>query len=236
MTEAVRVHGLIVKKGGKQILDSLSFNIKSGRIVGLLGPSGAGKTTLIRSLVGLQKISGGTVFVLGSAVGSASLRGQIGYMSQSVAVYDDLTAKQNLYYFASILGVNRAEADTILEQVELTSHESQLVSSLSGGQRTRVSLAIALLGRPSLLILDEPTVGLDPRLRRELWQGFRSLAISGATILVSSHVMEEASNCDELLLISDGKLLVQESPSEICRQTGSSSVEVAFLKLTEGAK
>lgn len=233
MKSAIKVTDLHVQKSKTLILKGVSFEIQSGKIVGLLGPSGAGKTTLIRSIVGLQKITDGSAEVLGHLAGSRELRGRIGYMAQSSAVYDDLSVRQNLLYFAAVIGVKEADVAEIIEQVELTNHASQLAGSLSGGQRTRVSLAIALLGHPPILILDEPTVGLDPRLRQEFWRAFRDLAAGGTSILISSHVMDEARHCDDLLLIGEGQLLAQDSPRVLCSSTGSETIEDAFLKLTE---
>lgn len=228
---------LVVKKGKDIILHNLSFEIKPGIITGLLGPSGSGKTTLMRAIVGVQKITRGKLEVAGRSAGSARLRSTIGYVSQSSSIYNDLTVKQNLQYFATILKADETQIIKVLRQVDMFDRRRQIVETLSGGQRTRVSLAIALLGDPELLILDEPTVGLDPVLRRDLWQLFAIMAQSGKTLLVSSHVMDEADKCDSLLLLRGGELLWQDSKDSLLTSTKSKSVEDAFLYLVErGAK
>jgi ABC-2 type transport system ATP-binding protein len=216
---------------GQKILKGISADIPAGKIVGLLGPSGAGKTTLIRAIVGRQRISLGKISVLEKPAGSAALRGSIGYMTQAASVYPDLTVRENVQYFATMLGLGRNEVDDVIAKVDLTPQTRQLVKTLSGGQKSRVSLAIALLGSPDMLVLDEPTVGVDPVLRQQLWRLFAELAASGTSIIVSSHVMDEASRCDELLLIREGKLLAQGSPRELCERTGTKTVEESFLKL-----
>lgn len=225
---AIKASGLGVRKDKKQILDKLNFAVKSGAITGLIGPSGSGKTTLMRTIVGVQKYTG-KLLVLDKPAGSKSLRPKIGYVTQSPAVYNDLTVRQNLEYFASVAGASKQKVAAVIEQVRLTEHKNQLVASLSGGQRARVSLAVALLGQPALLVLDEPTVGLDPILRDELWQLFAGLARAGATLIVSSHVMDEAKRCEELLLMRDGKLLWNDSREALLAQTGAASVEDAFI-------
>ena len=232
---ALEVEKLHVARGGADVLHDLSFGVPAGRVVGLLGPSGCGKTTLLRCVVGTQLIAGGQVRVLGQPAGSAALRRHVGYASQAASVYDDLSVAENLNYFAAALGLRRATArahvERVIEQTSLTSFRGRLTGSLSGGQRSRVSLAVALLGSPRLLVLDEPTVGLDPVLREELWQLFRSLAADGLTLLVSSHVMDEADRCDELLLMRDGHLLAQQTPDELKQRTGQQSLDRAFLAL-----
>jgi ABC-2 type transport system ATP-binding protein len=197
--------------------------------VGLLGPSGCGKTTLMRAIVGVQQVSGGKVTVLGRPAGDASLRSRIGYDTQEASVYDDLTVRQNLAYFRSVLSLPRAEVDRVIDATELGPQAGQLVGSLSGGQRSRVSLAVALLGSPELLVLDEPTVGLDPVLRVELWDLFHRLAGVGTSLLVSSHVMDEATRCDRLLLMRDGEILADTTPDGLLEQTGAVDAEEAFL-------
>ncbi|NEN07213.1 ABC transporter ATP-binding protein [Diaminobutyricibacter tongyongensis] len=228
---AIVIDGLRVRRGKKVVLDGLSLTIPRGQVIGLLGPSGCGKTTLMRSIVGVQKIAGGTVTVLGDVAGSASLRHRIGYVTQSASVYDDLTVRQNLSYFRSVLGAPKDDIDRVIEATDLGAHASQLVSTLSGGERSRVSLAAALLGVPEVLVLDEPTVGLDPLLRVDLWNLFHRLAGVGTSLLVSSHVMDEATRCDRLLLMRDGEILADETPAGLLAATGALDTESAFLAL-----
>lgn len=217
------------------MLHGLEFSLVAGQITGLLGPSGSGKTTLLRALVGVQSGVSGTVRVLGRPAGSAELRRRVGYVTQAPAVYTDLSVQENLAYFAAVLGIGAAQVDTVLSQVGLAGHRRQLVQTLSGGERARVSLASALLSTPELLVLDEPTVGLDPVLRRDLWALFGELAADGATLLVSSHVMDEAVRCDRLLLLRDGRLVADDSPADLLARTGATDVEGAFLAIAEAA-
>jgi ABC-2 type transport system ATP-binding protein len=208
-----------------------------GQVVGLLGPSGCGKTTLMRSIVGVQVVLGGDIEVLGRLAGDPDLRHRVGYLTQSLSVYTDLTVKENLQYFAAVVGVPRAEVKAelarVVQLVDLTAQFNSRVAGLSGGQVCRVSLAVALLGTPNLLVLDEPTVGLDPVLRRDLWSIFHRLAADGVTLLVSSHVMDEASRCDRLLLMRNGELLADATPDQLLAATGVADVETAFLALVE---
>ena len=227
--DAIRIEGLRVDRGGHEVLRGLSLAVAHASVTGLLGPSGCGKSTLMRSIVGVQVVAGGTVTVLGSPAGSRELRPRIGYVTQAPSVYGDLTVLENLRYFARIVDVKRDRVTEVLDTVGLTGFESRLTASLSGGERARVSLGSALLGRPDLLVLDEPTVGLDPVLRAELWRTFHELAREGATLLVSSHVMDEAAECDDLLLMRDGALLEQVTPSELREQTGHRDLAEAFL-------
>lgn len=226
---AVTAQSLTVMKGTEAILHGLDFSIKGGAITGLMGPSGSGKTTLMRSLVGVQRAQG-VATVLGKAAGSKELRKKIGYVSQSPAVYSDLTVQQNLDYFAIIARAKKPEVQRVIKQVDLQKHAKQTVHSLSGGQKARVSLAVALLGNPDLLILDEPTVGLDPVLRKKLWTLFREFADEGKTLIVSSHVMDEAEHCDNILLLRDGKLLWNAEREALLKDTNTKSVEAAFLR------
>ncbi len=236
---AVRVEGLRVVRGGRAVLPDLSVTVPRGQVVGLLGPSGCGKTTLMRSIVGVQKVAGGTVTVLGLPAGAKELRTRIGYVTQDPSVYTDLTVTENLAYFAAVLGVPRsrraAEVERVLELVALTDHAGARVDRLSGGQFSRVSLGAALLGTPELLVLDEPTVGLDPVLRRDLWTLFRSLAGQGVTLLVSSHVMDEAERCDRLLLMREGRMLADDTLDGVLATTGAQDAEQAFLVLVDRA-
>ncbi|HVV25836.1 MAG TPA: ABC transporter ATP-binding protein [Candidatus Saccharimonadales bacterium] len=236
MAAAIKVHDLRVELGGQPVLKRLAFEIPEGKIIGLLGPSGAGKTTLIRTIVGRQKITKGGVDIFGRPAGDKQLRADIGYMTQAPAVYPDLSVRENVRYFAAMRNLPKGEADAAIAQVELGGQARQLFATLSGGQKSRVSLAIALLGQPKLLVLDEPTVGVDPVLRRQLWQLFAELAARGATLLISSHVMDEAEHCQELLLIRDGQLLASGSPPELRQRTGSKTVEDSFLKLVESRR
>jgi ABC-2 type transport system ATP-binding protein len=231
MANAVHVDHLVVHRGGRTVLDDISCRVTAGRVTGLLGPSGSGKTTLMRAIVGVQKIRSGGVSVLGMPAGSAALRRRVGYVTQSPSVYRDLTVRENARYFAALYGTGRRAADQTVADVGLADAAGQLVATLSGGQLARASLACALLAHPDLLVLDEPTVGQDPVLRQELWQQFHALADAGATLLVSSHVMDEANRCDRLLLLREGRLLADETPQGLYRLTGSDNLEDAFLRL-----
>ncbi|MEU4601084.1 ABC transporter ATP-binding protein [Nocardia sp. NPDC023988] len=234
---AVEVVGLTVRRGKRAVLQGLDLRIEPGTITGLLGPSGCGKTTLMRSIVGTQLVESGTVTVLGEAAGSGGLRRRVGYVTQAPSIYADISVRDNVAYYAALYGRDRRDTESALAAVGLTDHADQLGDQLSGGQKTRASLACALVGRPELLVLDEPTVGLDPVLRVELWQRFRELASAGTTLLVSSHVMDEAEHCDRLLLMRDGELLAQLSPAELRERTGEQNLETAFLALiTKGTR
>ncbi len=230
---AITIDALVVRRGGRQVLRGLTTSIPRGQVTGLLGPSGCGKTTLMRAIVGVQVVESGTVTVLGRSAGTAALRSRLGYVTQAPSVYGDLTVRENLGYFARVLGVSRTRIAEVLETVALVRRAEQMVSSLSGGELARVSLATALLARPEVLVLDEPTVGLDPLLRRDLWASFASLAAAGTTLLVSSHVMDEAEHCDRLLLMREGELLAAQTPEELRRQTGKHGLDEAFLALIE---
>ena len=228
---AIHTDQLRVRRGRKEILHGISFDVPQGALVGLLGPSGSGKTTLMRALVGVQREVSGVVSVLGHPAGSPILRHRIGYVTQEASVYDDLTVRQNLDYFAAILHAERSDVDRAIDSTDLGEQANQLVGSLSGGQLSRASLAAALLGSPELLVLDEPTVGLDPVLRVELWSLFRRLAEAGTTLLVSSHVMDEATRCDRLVLLREGEILADDTPAGLLERTGASDAEGAFLSL-----
>ncbi len=231
VNNVIEVRGLTVVRD-RPVLDGLDVTIGSG-VTGLLGPSGCGKSTLLRSIVGVQRITGGDVRVLGEPAGSAPLRRRIGYVTQEPSVYDDLTVTENLRFFARVLGCADSEVAKAIDAVDLRSHADAQVSRLSGGQRSRASLAVALLDSPDLLVLDEPTVGLDPVLRRDLWLLFHRLADDGAAVLVSSHVMDEAERCDQLLLMREGAILAHDTPDAIKDHAGTSDIEAAFLKLVE---
>jgi ABC-2 type transport system ATP-binding protein len=230
----VEVSGLSVVRGHREVIHGLDLRIDGGLVTGLLGPSGCGKTTLMRAMVGVQRVSSGHVRVLGQPAGSAGLRDRVGYVTQDPSVYPDLTVTENLAFFARVLGVDRAEVDRCVDAVDLRSHADQVVGDLSGGQRSRASLAVALLDEPELLVLDEPTVGLDPVLRRDLWGLFHRIAEQGTAVLVSSHVMDEAERCDRLLLMREGRIIADGSPAEIKERTGARDVEQAFLALVAG--
>ena len=235
MPAAVSIERLRVTRGGRLVLPGISLEVEPGSVTGLLGPSGGGKSTLMRSLVGVQRIDGGTVDVLGRPAGSPELRRRVGYMTQALSVYGDLTVRENLRYFAALTGNGRERVDGVLEHVDLADAAHSRVDRLSGGQQARVSLAAAMVGDPELLVLDEPTVGLDPRLRRSLWDLFAELAAAGRTLIVSSHVMEEAAHCDRLLLLHEGRVLAAGAPHALLEETRAADLETAFIALIEGA-
>jgi ABC-2 type transport system ATP-binding protein len=230
---AIAVRSLRVVRGGRVVLDDVGLTVPTGQVTGLLGPSGCGKSTLMRSIVGVQKVDGGSVEVLGRPAGAKELRRLVGYVTQAPSVYADLTVTENLQFFARVLGAAPGDVERVLSAVDLTSHADALVERLSGGQRSRVSLGVALLGSPQVLVLDEPTVGLDPVLRRDLWGLFHRLASDGVTVLVSSHVMDEAQRCQRLLLMREGRLIADESPEALLARTNTSDVEAAFLSIVE---
>jgi ABC-2 type transport system ATP-binding protein len=232
---AIVVDQLRVVRGGNVVLPELTLTVSPGVVTGLLGPSGSGKTTLMRALVGVQRVAAGSVVVLGREAGSPALRSRVGYLTQAPSVYGDLSVAENLRFFARVLGVGRERVDDVIATVGLVEERMRVVSRLSGGQRARVSLATALLGNPQVLVLDEPTVGLDPVLRRDLWNTFAALAREGRTLLVSSHVMDEADRCDELVLLRDGRILAVGAPRELLARTGARDLDDAFLRLIEGA-
>jgi ABC-2 type transport system ATP-binding protein len=239
---AVRFERVTVKRGGRGVLHDVDTAFAAGRVTGLFGPSGSGKSTLIRAIAGVQSGVRGTVTVLGERPGSLAARRELGYMTQSPSVYEDLTVAENVRYFAAIRG---GEIGDVIERVQLSSYANQLVRNLSGGQMARVSLAAALVGwsagpdggasvgRPRLLLLDEPTVGLDPLLRRDLWRLFGELAADGSALLVSSHVLDEARHCDEVILLREGRIVAQLSPAELSARTGTEDMDEAFVRLIE---
>ncbi len=228
---AVAVEGLRVVRGKKAAVQDLSVRIARGTITGVLGPSGSGKTTLIRCIVGTQIIAGGSVTVLGHPAGAPVLRHRVGYMPQDPTIYNDLRVIDNVRYFAGLCGADGPAAEEIIDAVDLRDHRDARCANLSGGQRARVSLACALVGRPDLLVLDEPTIGLDPVLRVQLWEQFETLARRGTTLLVSSHVMDEADRCGDLLLLREGRLLAHTTPDRLRKETGCTSLEEAFLSI-----
>ncbi|MET8834612.1 ABC transporter ATP-binding protein [Micromonospora sp. NPDC004540] len=236
MDDAVSVRDLVVERGRRRVLQGISCSVPRGAVTGLLGPSGSGKTTLMRAIVGVQTVDSGTVTVLGRPAGEAALRRRVGYLTQAPSVYADLTVRENARYFAVLQGRGRAEADRAVADVGLASAADQLVGTLSGGQRSRASLACALVGDPELVILDEPTVGQDPVLRADLWARFHAMAATGTTLLVSSHVMDEAARCDRLLLIRDGRLVADDTPDAVRATTGVDDLEEAFLRLIKASE
>jgi ABC-2 type transport system ATP-binding protein len=234
METAIEVTDLVVERGKRRVLHGINCAIPAGSVTGLLGPSGSGKTTLIRSIVGVQIVKSGTVTVLGEPAGSAALRRTVGYVTQAPSVYADLTVRENARYFAALYGLGAADADRAIADVGLAGAAGQLVGDLSGGQHSRASLACAMIGTPRLLVLDEPTVGQDPVLREDLWAQFHALAAKGTTLLVSSHVMDEAGRCDRLLLIREGLLIGDDTPAGIRAEAGTQDLDEAFLRLIRG--
>ncbi len=230
---SIQASAVSIEKDHTSILSDLNFTVKAGSLTGLIGPSGSGKTTLMRAIAGVQVVSEGKLIVLGQSAGVKQLRRKVGYMAQTPAIYGDLTVRQNIRYFAKLLDVDVHQVDSRIAAVDLQQQQNQLVEKLSGGQKTRVSIAIALLGNPEILVLDEPTVGLDPVLRRDLWRLFAKLAAQGKTLIISSHVMEEAERCTDVLLLRDGKLLWSDSRQSLLEATHTHSVEVAFLQMID---
>jgi ABC-2 type transport system ATP-binding protein len=230
---AITVSDLTVVRGGQEVLGGLTLEIRSGSVTGLLGPSGCGKSTLMRAIVGVQVVASGAITVLGESAGSTPLRSRVGYVTQAPSVYTDLTVEENLRFFASVVGAEGRRIGEVVETVGLNGFEHRVVGALSGGQRSRVSLATALLGKPAVLVLDEPTVGLDPVLRADLWKTFHWLASEATTLLISSHVMDEAAECDEILLMRDGAILRQTTPDGLRSETGEADLSQAFLALIE---
>ncbi len=230
----IRIVDLRVVRGGTAAVDGVSVTIDAGRVTGLLGPSGSGKSTLMRAIVGVQIVTSGSIEILGLPAGSAPLRGRVGYRTQAPSVYRDLTIRDNLRYFARIIGAGDDDVERVIAQTDLRGDADHLVGRLSGGQEARVSLAAALLGDPAVLVLDEPTVGLDPLLRRDLWDLFGALAAAGRTLLVSSHVMDEAARCDRLLLLRGGRVIADDAPAALLARTGTDDLDGAFLALVEG--
>ncbi len=228
---AVAVRGLRVRRGGRVVLHDVDLQVPAGRITGLVGPSGSGKTTLMRAVAGVQRIDGGDVTVLGLPAGAPATRGRVGYLTQAHAVYGDLTVEENLRFFARVGGARPGGTAEAIARVRLDGLEQRLAGRLSGGQGARVALACALLGDPPVLALDEPTVGLDPVLRGDLWTLFRELAAGGAALLVSSHVMDEAERCDDIVLLRDGRVLAHGTPEALRARTGAPTIEAAFLRL-----
>lgn len=230
---SIDIRDLVVIRGGNRVIDGLTLAVPTGSVTGLLGPSGCGKTTLIRSIAGTQIVTAGTVTVLGEPAGSPANRERVGYVTQASSVYPDLTVRQNLAYFATLAGTRAASLEQTLDDVGLRRQADDLTGNLSGGQRTRVSLAAALIGEPDVYLLDEPTVGLDPVLRRDLWQLFDGLAAAGRTLVISSHVMDEASRCARVLLMREGALIADTSPDGLRAEAGTDDLEQAFLVLAE---
>lgn len=233
MEHAIEIRDLLVERGGRTVLPGVSCQVGAGRITGLLGPSGGGKTTLMRCIVGVQRVRSGSVTVLGQPAGNTSLRRRVAYLTQAPSVYGDLTIGANLGYFAALQGTPRSAVAQALADVGLTGRADDRVDALSGGERTRASLACALIGSPELLVLDEPTVGLDPLLRRDLWQLMRGLAADGRTLVVSSHVMDEAARCDDLILLRDGRIVAADTPAGLLVAAGVDDMDEAFLRLAE---
>lgn len=231
MVAGVEIEGLRIDRGHREVLHGVDARLPRGAITGLLGPSGSGKTTLLRVIVGVQVVRAGTVTVLGRPAGSPVLRRRVGYVTQSPSIYLDLSVVENVRYFARLHDADASTVEDTLESAGLTGVRGQLAGDLSGGQLSRTSLACALVGGPELLVLDEPTVGQDPVLREELWDWFRRLVADGSTLLISSHVMDEASRCDQLLLIREGTVIAHDTPDAIRAAAGTEDMDAAFLQL-----
>ena len=236
---AIKISHLSVTLSGSfNALQDINVELPEGKAIGFIGPSGAGKTTLIRSIVGRIKLTSGSIDIFGLPAGDSKLRHQMSYMTQEISVYPDLTVKENLKYFATMMGHKNVNEiiKNVLHEVDMSDKANSLVKNLSGGQKQRVSLSVALIGSPKLMVLDEPTIGLDPVLRESLWKLFNKLKAQGTTLLVSSHSMDEAERCDDLILIRSGKLLAHGSPSELKKNNNTKTIEETFLKLVGDVK
>ena len=233
MSSAISITDLTVIRGGKRILHEFDLEVQSGKILGLFGPSGSGKTTIMRSVVGLQRLTSGSISVLGIPAGDKALRSRVSYSTQDASIYRDLTCSENIDYFAALQGQSTRTTTEVLELVDLSKNRKQLAATLSGGERARLALATALVGKPEILILDEPTTGLDPLLRRDLWSLFHRLSAQGKTLIVSSHMMEEADHCDELVLLREGAILAQNTPNQLRQNAGIDNLESVFISLVE---
>jgi ABC-2 type transport system ATP-binding protein len=231
---AVELRGIRKRYGKVAALDGLDLELHSGEVLGLIGPSGSGKTSAARTVVGLLRPDSGTARVFGEPMPSRRTLSRVGYMAQADALFEDLDARSNLAYFAALQGMTRPEAsaraDGLLTYTDLAADARRPVRGFSGGMRKRLSLAIALVHSPELLVLDEPTVGMDPRLRLRMWERFRELASRGAAVLVTTHVMDEAERCDRLCLISGGRAIAAGTPSGLRESRGVSSLEELFLE------
>lgn len=233
MSLAISITDLTVIRAGNKILNKFSLEVQLGKILGLLGPSGCGKTTIMRSVAGLQRLSGGSISVLGIPAGDKGLRSRVSYSTQDASIYRDLTCSENIDYFRVMQGHSSHSTNEILELVDLVKNRKQLAATLSGGERARLALATALVGKPEILILDEPTVGLDPLLRRDLWKLFHRFTSEGKTLIVSSHMMEEADHCDELVLLRSGMILAKGSPAQLRKKSGQEDMGSVFISLVE---
>lgn len=230
---SIQVNGVSKQFDEKVVLNGITLAVPKAHIFGLLGPSGSGKTTLVRLIAGIDVPTSGTVHVLGQQMPQLAMLSKIGYMAQSDALYAELTAQENLEFFASLYGLTgtkrKQRIHDVMELVDLGSHLKKLISNYSGGMKRRLSLAISLLHEPHILILDEPTVGIDPVLRKSIWQELTNLSRQGTTILVTTHVMDEADKCHQLGMIRDGRLTAVGTPDELKQATSSATIEEAFL-------
>lgn len=239
MADAVRVSGLVRTFGPVRALNGLDLTVHVGEILGLLGPNGSGKSTLIRVIAGLLRPTAGSVVVLEQRMPDRRVASRIGYMTQAAALYEDLTPRENLIFFGRLYGLSRADAARraaeLIERVDLIEKADAQVHQLSGGMRQRTNLACALIHQPELLLLDEPTVGIDPRNRRSLWDYFYELHQGGATILVSTHIMDEVERCHRVAMIEQGRIIATGTPEELRRAAGAATIEEAYLAFSSGA-
>jgi ABC-2 type transport system ATP-binding protein len=233
MTASIRINHVTKRFGKTDVLKDIHLTVEPGQIYGLIGPSGAGKTTLVKIIVGMDRPTEGEVRVLNTSVPNLAILQKIGYMAQADALYTDLTGEENLAFFASLFSLKKAEQQTRIhyaaDLVNLTADLKKRVQAYSGGMKRRLSLAVALIQDPEILILDEPTVGIDPELRLSIWKELYRLRDAGKTIVVTTHVMEEAEKCDQLAMVRDGSILISGSPAELKEQYSITSLEEVFL-------